>query len=146
MAAGRSNSVPAVVFACVAAAATVVGAEQTPATKRQREVGANAEIATLTLVKSSVEAAVVRFGSGPLEKVSAGDRLGKTRAEVKEIVTGRMVLEETFTGKDGQPNRAQIVLKDGETGGTRYLRRLDEPPLVGVKPIVVEPKATPKKP
>jgi hypothetical protein len=113
---------------------------------RGRAIAADQEISVMTLVKSSLNQAVVRFGSEPLEKVSVGDRLGKTRAEVKEIVAGRLVLEETFTGKDGQPNRAQIVLKDGETGGTRYLRRLDEPPLVGVKPIVVDPKAAPKKP
>jgi hypothetical protein len=137
----------AVLLACVAAAG-VAGAQPTvPESNRKTpDVGTHAEIATLTLVRTVHAAAVVRFGSGPLEKISIGDRLGTTRAEVKEIVAGRLVLEETFTGKDGRPNRARIVLKDGETGGTRYLRRLDEPPLVGVKPIVVDPKPAPKKP
>lgn len=80
----------------------------------------------MVLVRSNEGKAVVRFGEGPLEMITVGDRLGHNRAEVKEIIPGRMILDEIFTGKDGNPNRAEIILKDGERGGTRILLRSDD--------------------
>ena len=83
-------------------------------------------LTTLTLVRSSDGKAVVRFGKGPLRLIARGDRLGRRRAEVVEIAAGRVVIDEPVAGRDGQPNRARIILKDGETGGRRFSTRLDE--------------------
>jgi hypothetical protein len=130
------------------------GLRQTPrsgqaaAWQRPSEAGQKVpegDLQTLTLVQSTDGRAVVRFGSGPLEVVTVADRLGKNKAEVKEISAGRMVLDETFTGQDGHPNRAQIVIKDGETGGKRYLLRNDEPPVRAVRPQIVVPTREPVK-
>lgn len=103
-----------------------------------RDVVASAAVETVTLIKAGDGLAVIRAAAGPLEKVKVGDRLGTTRARVTEIGAGRIVLEETFTAADGRPNRALIVIKEGERGGTRYLQRPDEPRIVGVKPAVVK--------
>lgn len=105
-----------------------------------KEIGADLELSELTLVKSSAGKAVVRFGAGPLEVVSVGDKVGRHQAEVKEIASGRVILDEVFTGKDGRPNRAEVILKDGETGGTRYLARPEEEPLPATRPLMIDPK------
>jgi hypothetical protein len=111
---------------------------------------ADEQLADLVLVKASTGAAVVRFGKGPLRTIHLDDRLGATKAVVKAIAAGRLELEETFTGRDGKPNRALIVIKEGERGGTRYLQRPDEPNAVGTKPLIVpagpDAKPAPKKP
>ena len=104
------------------------------------------------LVKASDGVAVIRIRAGALEKVKVGDLVGTTKAVIKEISTGRIVLEETFTAKDGGPNLALIVIKEGERGGTRYLQRADEPHFTGTRPVQVTPatpdvvKPSPKKP
>ena len=98
------------------------------------------DLKTLTLVKTGDGKAVVRFGKSPLRLISAGDRLGLHRAEVLEIAAGRVVLEESFTGADGQPNRAQIIVKDGETGGKRFLMRPEEPRPAAIRPETVAPR------
>src|SRR3989304_2496908 len=69
-----------------------------------KDVGIDQDLSDMSLVKSSEGKAVVRFGSGPLEVTAVGDRLGRNKAEVKEIIPGRVVIEEFFTGKNG-PNR-----------------------------------------
>ena len=112
--------------------------------RREKALAPNAygpeeDLAKLTLLNSTGSNAVVRFGAKPLQVISVGDRLGKNQAEVKAIEADRLLLEETFIGPDGKPNRAQIVLKKGETGGTRYLVRpeTDAPP--ARRPVVVQP-------
>ena len=97
------------------------------------------DLRNLTLVKSSDAHAVVRFGKGPLRLIARGDRLGRRGAEVVEIAAGRVVIEESFPGSDGEPNRAQIVLKNGETGGRRFLMRLEDPAPPALRPKVVVP-------
>ena len=104
------------------------------------------------LVKASDGIAVIRVTKGPMERVRVGDLIGLSRAVVREIAPGRLVLEETFTAKDGGPNLALIVIKEGERGGTRYLQRADEPRFTGTRPVQVTPatpdvvKPPPKKP
>ncbi|HET6370570.1 MAG TPA: hypothetical protein VFG95_05195 [Nitrospiria bacterium] len=105
-----------------------------------KEVGADRELSELVLVKSIDGKAVVRFGAGPMEVVSVGDRLGTNKAEVKEIGAGRLVLEEVFTGKDGRPNRAEVILKDGEKGGERFLARPEEEPMPSTRSLMIVPK------
>jgi hypothetical protein len=95
------------------------------------------------LLNSTGDKAVVRFGAkAKLYVISVGDRLGKNKATVREIAGGRLVLEETFAGSDGLPNRAEIILKKGETGGTRYLLRPEDPPPAR-RPLVVQPPSNP---
>jgi hypothetical protein len=113
-------------------------------------VAADAAVSDITLVRASDTTAVIRSGAGVLDTVKVADLIGATKAVVREIATGRLVLEEVFTGKDGKPNRASIVIKEGERGGTRYLQRGDEP-LTGTRPLIapVTPgsdKPAPKKP
>jgi hypothetical protein len=110
-------------------------AQQTKPASTIREVGRDQELRDLLLVRTTSRRAVVRFGDGALEVVSVGDRLGRNRAEVVEIETKRLVLDERFTGRDGAPNRAQIVLSDGERGGTRYLEHSDDPPATSRRPV-----------
>ena len=117
-----------------------------------RQVAADGAISETMLVKASDGVAVIRIRAGALEKVKVGDLVGTTKAVIKEISTGRIVLEETFTAKDGGPNLALIVIKEGERGGTRYLQRADEPHFTGTRPVQVTPatpdvvKPSPKKP
>ena len=66
--------------------------------------------------------------------IQVGDRIGRTRALVTEITRGRVVLEERFMDANGMPNVAEIIIKDGEKGGTRYLRHPEEK-----RPIAVQP-------
>jgi hypothetical protein len=94
-------------------------------------------ISEITLVKASDTTAVIRSKAGAVDTVKIADVVGDS----KEITPGRLVLEEVFAGNDGKPNRALIVIKEGERGGTRYLQRADEPPLTGTKPLVVVPAA-----
>lgn len=91
-------------------------------------------------MKSGEGKAVVRFGAGPMEVVSVGDKVGRHQAEIKEIAAGRVILDEVFTGKDGRPNRAEVILKDGETGGTRFLARPEEEPAPATRPLMIVPK------
>ncbi len=110
-----------------------------------REIGADEDLSQLTLVRSAQGKAVVRFGTGPLVMVSVGDRLGRHQAEVKEIEAGRLVLEESFTGGDGNPNVALIILKDGEKGGKRYLLHPEGRPPPTTHPKVIFPEEREKK-
>ena len=103
------------------------------------QVPAAEDMRNLTLVKSSDGHAVIRFGNGPLRLIARGDRLGPRRAEVVEIAAGRVVIEESFRDGGREPNRAQIVLKDGETGGRRFLTRLEDPAPPAFRPKVVVP-------
>jgi hypothetical protein len=114
-------------------------------------VAVDVAVSDITLVRASDTTAVIRSNAGALHIVKLADLIGAAKAVVKEITPGRLVLEEIFTGKDGKPNRASIVIKEGERGGSRYLQRADEPPLTGTKPLIVPitPAATtpaPKKP
>jgi hypothetical protein len=115
-----------------------------------RAVASTVALGDILVIKADDDVAVVRAASAPLDKVRVGDRLGNSGAVVKEISAGRVVLDESFTGKDGKPNRALIVIKEGERGGTRYLQRADEPGVVGTKPLILPaaPVAmpAPKKP
>jgi hypothetical protein len=100
------------------------------------------DLDTLTLVLSTADRAVVRFGgTGPgsgLIVLQSGDRIGRTAASVREIAPGRLVLDELTRDKDGRPRRAQIVFREGEPGGRRYMREpgLDAP--TGVRPDVLK--------
>lgn len=107
-------------------------------------VGPDEDLANLTLVKIGRGAAVVRFSGKPLAVISVGDQLGRNRADVIEISDERLVLDETFTGPDGRPNRARVTLKEGEKGGTRVLTRPDEEPPPAHQIRVVRPGAEPK--
>ena len=119
---------------CVLTASAVSAAGQVdlrpadrPSTASRREVGSTEPLRSLVLMKATDGAAVIRFANGPLEKVKVGDLVGSTKAVVKQIDAGRIVLDETFTGSDGKPNRASIIIKEGERSGTRYLQRVDGP-------------------
>lgn len=107
-----------------------------------REVAAKEAISTLTLVKAVDGSAVIKLSTAVLEKVQVGDRLGTNKAVVKEITQGRLVLEETFAGKEGS-ERALIVFAEGERGGTRYLGSPDQPRITGTRPSVVVPTKKP---
>jgi hypothetical protein len=141
-------------IACVVFAAWAWSLPALAQTKDPRTVGSEKNLSDLVLVRSTGGSAVVRFGNDPLEVVKVGDRLGRNRAEVIEIERKRLVLEERFTGRDGAPNRAQIVLRDGERGGTRYYERLDETPPPSRRPVtpadgetksIAKPKESPKQ-
>jgi hypothetical protein len=98
----------------------------------------------MTLVRSSGGKAVVQFGAGPeLVVLEVGDRVGRTAATVREIVEGRLVLDELTRAADERPRRAQIVYREGHTGGRRFMRDpgIDAP--VGVKPEVLDPDGKP---
>jgi len=97
------------------------------------------DLSRLTFMNSNGLKAVVRFAGKPLRVVSVGDHLGKNKAEVKAIEADRLVLEETYIGPDGRPNKAQIILKKGETGGTRYLQRPDNDAPPARRPVPVAP-------
>jgi len=101
-------------------------------------VGITEDLADLTLVKVSGAHAIVRFGQKEMLVVRVGDRLGRNTAELVEIAPGRVVLDETFTGTDGRPNRARVTLTEGQKGGTRMLvRPEEEPPATSRQRIVV---------
>ena len=105
-------------------------------------IAAKESLSAMTLVRSSDGKAVVRFGAtAPLEMLAAGDRVGRTAARVVSIAPGRLVLEEVTTGADGKPLRSEIVLRDGQTGGKRFLNHPDLNAPVGLRPEVVEPAA-----
>jgi hypothetical protein len=99
------------------------------------------ELKNLTLVKSDAGKAVVRFGTGALQLLSVGDRVGRTAAVVRSVEPGRLVLDEIATGADGRPQASQIVWRDGETGGTRFRRQSDQRAPAGVRPRAVDPVA-----
>lgn len=108
----------------------------------------------ITLVKASDESAVIREPDGTLSTIKVGDSVGTLKAVVKEISTRRLVLDETFTDKDGAPNRATIIFDEGQRGGTRYFQRPGSPKVIGTKAPTVTPlpagsestKPAPKKP
>lgn len=105
----------------------------------RRVIAANEAVSSMTLVKSADGKAVVRFGASPLQVLAVGDRVGKTGATVTAIAAGRVVLDDVTSGADGKPLRAQIVIRDGQTGGRRFLRHPDLNAPVGTRPDVVEP-------
>jgi hypothetical protein len=119
------------------AQATTAGSAAARVTRR---VGAQQDLKDLLFLRSSDGKAVIRFAAGPLELISVGDRLGRNRATVKEIEGGRLVVEEDVAGLDGPPNRALIIFTEGQKGGLRYLRQLDEQVPVGLKPRVIGPQ------
>jgi hypothetical protein len=104
------------------------------------------DVKLLTLVRSSDAKAVVRFGDGILHLLALGDRIGRTKATVTGITPGRLVLDEVTEGADGKPLRAQIVVRDGETGGKRYLGHPDIDAPLGTRPQIVDPAAAGAKP
>jgi hypothetical protein len=111
-----------------------------------KDVAPDGDLAQMTLMNASATQAVVRFGAkGPLYVVAVGDRVGRNKATVKEIALNRLVLDEAFTGSDGRPNRAIVVLKKGETGGTRSLQRADNVP-TGRRPVAADAPKDPKQP
>lgn len=101
-----------------------------------KDLGTKKDIDNVVLIKSGDGKAVIKFEDGPLETIEVGDTIGRNKAVVKEIIPERVVLDESFEGKDGKPNRADIVLTEGEKGGMRIQRRLDEPPLVQKVPKI----------
>jgi hypothetical protein len=137
---------PATQQARTAAQAT---APAPPTEKVPRRVGPDENIRRVTLVKSATGRAVVRFGKGPLLVIVPGDALGSAQAVVREIVTGQVVLDEPTTGPDGRRGLAFVVIRDGETGGTRYTTRSGTPPPRLVRPKVPDPagqsSTSPKK-
>ncbi len=99
----------------------------------------------LTVIKTIKGKAVIRFSTGKMQTVSVGDMLGETRAKVTEIFQGGMVLMEYAQDKKKLAPVARIMIKDGETGGSRHvLGPLPAPP-VSSKPVVVVPLGKPKK-
>jgi hypothetical protein len=125
------------------AGAVLLGAPvpQDPPPAQVETIAPAADLDALTLVMSGTGHAVVRFGSSEagagLLIVKPGDRIGRTAATVREIDPGRLVLDELTRDKEGRPHRAQIVLREGEPGGRRYMRDpgLDAP--TGVRPDVL---------
>jgi hypothetical protein len=121
---------------------TVVNAQAAGTSEQQpAHVLPTERVEAITLVRATDGQAVIRAATGPLTKIAAGDRLGVTKAVVTEIAGGRLVLEETFIDKDDRPNRARIVIIEGERGGTRYLQRSGERPITGSRPLIVMPAA-----
>jgi hypothetical protein len=107
---------------------------------RRPAIAAAESLSTMTLLRSGDGKAVVRFGAtAPLEMLSAGDRVGRTAARVVSIAAGRLVLEDVTAGADGKPLRSEIVFRDGQTGGKRFLNHPDLNAPVGLRPEVVEP-------
>lgn len=145
----RLSTLAAPAFVLLAAVHPAAMQPRAPSTNH---AAAGVAISDITLVKASDTTAVIRSRAGALETVKVADLVGATRAVVKEITPGRLVLDDAFTGTDGKSNRAVIVIKEGERGGTRYLQRPDEPPISATKPLMVMPaapdaaKPTPKKP
>lgn len=115
----------------------VVGTMPPPAPRDP--VAVTEDLSDLTLLKVSNGNGIVRFGGKELLIVRVGDRLGRNKAEIKEIAAGRVVLEETVLGADGRPNRARVTLKEGEKGGTRVLLRNEEEPPAATRQRVVTP-------
>ena len=123
------------------------------ASPKASHAAATTAVSEITLIKASDGVAVIRARDGALDKIKVGVLVGTTKAVVKEISAARLVLDETFTDKDGKSNRALIVMKEGERGGTRYLQHNDEPGFMGTRPRPVapeppeaKPKPAPKKP
>lgn len=135
----------AIACAALVLSAAAAGAQDAPVPAQPgvpREViAADADVKLLTLVRSSEGKAVVRFGTGDLHLLAAGDRIGRTKATVTGITPGRLVLDEVTMGADGKPLRAQIVVRDGETGGKRYLGHPDIDAPTGTRPQIVDPDA-----
>lgn len=130
---------------CAAALVLFVASAGAQALPGSRAVIApDEDVTLLTLVRSSEGKAVVRFGEGILHLVEAGDRVGRTRATVTGITAGRLTLDEVTEGADGKPLRAQVVLRDGETGGKRFLGHPDIDAPIGTRPQIVDPAAIAK--
>ena len=105
-------------------------------------LAADKDVARMTLVKSGDGSAVIRFGQSELLTLGVGGRVGKSSAIVVEAVPGRLVLDEVTTGPDGKPRRAQIVIRDGETGGRKFLRHPDIDAPIALRPQIVDAPAT----
>jgi hypothetical protein len=110
------------------------------ASAESRRIATDQDIAALTVVASMPGTAVVRFGRGPLLTIKTADRLGRTDAAVKTIGGGRVVLEEVRT-EDGRETHATVILRDGETGGTRVLHEPPEKPPVATRTLIVAPSS-----
>jgi hypothetical protein len=124
---------------------SVVVGTMPPAPAREA-VGVTEDLADLTLIRVAGGNAIVRFGDKELVIVRAGDRLGRNGAETREVAAGRIVLDETFIGADGRPNRARVTINEGEKGGTRVLfRNEEEPPAAGRQRVVVAPRRNPRQ-
>jgi hypothetical protein len=122
------------IFLIVIAAAPVARAQEATSPA----IAADKDVARMTLVKSGDDSAVIRFGQSELQTLGVGDRVGKSSAVVVEAVPGRVVLDEVTTGPDGKPRRAQIVIRDGETGGKKFLRHPDIDAPIALRPQIVD--------
>jgi hypothetical protein len=110
-------------------------------------IAPDGDLDRLTLIRSREGKAVVRFGAGPeLIVLEAGNRVGRTAATVQEIAAGRLVLDELTRDADGRPRRAQIVYREGQAGGRRYMRDPGENAPTGVRPEVLGPDGKPLAP
>src|SRR5688500_13542294 len=89
---------------CLALCAAPARGQSGPATSAPRHLAAEHPVTSIVLVKAADDGAVVRAAARSLETVRVGDLVGRTKAVVKEVSPGRVVLEENFTGKDGKPN------------------------------------------
>jgi hypothetical protein len=146
-------TLPDVGYVSVAATMTIAGVTERqsaalavgtmPATPPRVPLGTNEDLKDLTLVKVGGSNAVVRFGQRALIVVTAGDHLGRSKAELLEVGPDRIVLDEAFVGADGRPNRARITIKEGERGGTRILLRPGEEPPPATR---IEVNPTPSRP
>ncbi|MFZ5863147.1 MAG: hypothetical protein ACOYXR_09950 [Nitrospirota bacterium] len=122
--------------------ALLTGVWHLPAAVNAAEFGADQPVTSLTLIASDDVRAVVRFGHGPQLTIAVGDRVGQTRAEVREIAPGRVVLDDAATETSGRINRAVVVLSEGTPGGTRYTSDPGTVPPKAVKPVVTAPPGT----
>jgi hypothetical protein len=111
-------------LATVLAASVLVPSQAAPAPGTPPVLAPAADIGALTLVRTTEGKAVVRTGGTPSELLvlEVGSRIGRTAARVRDVTAGRLVLDELTHDNDGRPHRSELVFRDGETGGTRYMR------------------------
>ena len=101
-----------------------------------KRIAPDRPIATMTVVSSRSGIAVVRFGVGPLTTIRTGDRVGRSASTVKEISSGCVVLDDVEAAGDREIH-ALVIVKVGETGGTRVLREPPENPPSTVRVVTV---------
>jgi hypothetical protein len=135
MSAPSAMTYVAVLLIALTAAVTPARAQQT---RPRPMVAADVDLSTITLVRSTDSAAVVRAG-GQLHKLVIGDRVGRTAATVREVTANRLVLDEETKAADGTPQRVQIILREGETGGRRFTRQSASRPPTALRPEVAAP-------
>ena len=129
----RSVSIVCLTLALGAATAAIAGA-QTALQAARVVLAPESRLADLVLVRISEHHAVVRFGTGPLLLVEAGDRLGKSAAEVVAVAAGRLELEERYANERGT-HTARLVFTPGVRGATKYLARPDEGTPASSRPV-----------